>query len=415
MKKRSSLLTAAVICLTSAVPAGVTAAGTSARFTSSFIQNWYCRDWTAERWEEEFSAAKSAGFDSLILQSTFDIVRGKCMGEKQDPAAYPSAESFCMFPCSTGTNYLSSQNSGDALELALKAAKATDMQLWLGTVNDDMWWNFGLGAPTSYFENWCADNAELSSGLITEIWERYGDDYGEQIAGWYYMNEVWNLNSAGDASDCDTYASVIGANIKASVDAIDRACPEKPLMISPFYNIQLSDKEQFGSFISAVVTAAGFRPYDIYAPQDGGGRNYTPDVIREWTEAQKNALNGRMRFWVNNECFGPDLTAKPFDEFRRNYASTSDLAEGNIIFSWNHYYADNTQFKDFSTAVVKGDADLDGEFTVADLVLFHKWLIGGKDVRLTDWRAADLNGDGRLDAFDEMLMRRLLFAEKGSA
>ena len=65
--------------------------------------------------------------------------------------------------------------------------------------------------------------------------------------------------------------------------------------------------------------------------------------------------------------------------------------------------------------MVKGDADLDGEFTVADLVLFHKWLIGGKDVRLTDWRAADLNGDGRLDAFDEMLMRRLLFAEEGSA
>ena len=68
MKRGASLLLSAVICGAYAMPAASSAAGAPRRFTASFIQNWYCRDWTQERWEQEFTAAKSAGFDSLILQ-----------------------------------------------------------------------------------------------------------------------------------------------------------------------------------------------------------------------------------------------------------------------------------------------------------------------------------------------------------
>ena len=55
-----------------------------------------------------------------------------------------------------------------------------------------------------------------------------------------------------------------------------------------------------------------------------------------------------------------------------------------------------------------GDVNGDGEFTVADLVAFKRWLLGTPDAELADWKAADLCSDGKLDVFDFCLMRRLL-------
>ena len=92
-----------------------------------------------------------------------------------------------MFPSRQTADFHSSQNGGDALALAFMAAKQTNMQLWIGTVSDDLWWKFGWGVPQgSFFADWSADNAGLCADLIAEIWERYGTEYGDRIAGWYY-------------------------------------------------------------------------------------------------------------------------------------------------------------------------------------------------------------------------------------
>lgn len=56
----------------------------------------------------------------------------------------------------------------------------------------------------------------------------------------------------------------------------------------------------------------------------------------------------------------------------------------------------------------KGDVNCDGSFNVADVVLLQKWLLGAPDVKLDDWKAADLCKDGRLDVFDLCLMKRML-------
>ena len=50
----------------------------------------------------------------------------------------------------------------------------------------------------------------------------------------------------------------------------------------------------------------------------------------------------------------------------------------------------------------------DGEFGVADLVMFQKWLLADKDAELKKWRAADLCRNNRLDVFDLVLMRKEL-------
>lgn len=54
------------------------------------------------------------------------------------------------------------------------------------------------------------------------------------------------------------------------------------------------------------------------------------------------------------------------------------------------------------------DVNGDGEFNIADLVLFQKWLLAVPDVELVNWKAADLCVDERLDVFDLCFMRKAL-------
>ena len=51
---------------------------------------------------------------------------------------------------------------------------------------------------------------------------------------------------------------------------------------------------------------------------------------------------------------------------------------------------------------------MDGKFDVLDVVLLQKWLLASPDAKLANWKAGDLSGDDRLDAFDLCLMKKRL-------
>lgn len=61
---------------------------------------------------------------------------------------------------------------------------------------------------------------------------------------------------------------------------------------------------------------------------------------------------------------------------------------------------------------VKGDINSDGEFTVADIVLFQKWLLADPDTALVDWKAADLCADDKLDVFDLCMMKHIILEKR---
>ncbi len=419
MKRTISIILSVMLFLSTLSPLQAGAVKHGSRFYATYLQNWLCRDWTEARWEQEFQAAKEAGFQAIILQSTCDIVRGEAVagGDAQDPSSYPDTAGFCMFPSENGElsgAFRSSQNQGDALELALTAAKQTEMQLWLGTANDDLWWKYGWGLPhnhgdSTYFEEWSKDNAALSASLIEEIWKRYGEDYSEQIGGFYYVNEIWNMDAACMGTDHSLYASVIGSNLHIVIQALECTCPEKSLLISPFYNPEISTSKQYTAFLTDILETAQLRPIDIYAGQDGGGSEYSPEVIREWTLAQKQAVSDRMHFWANCETFQKNLTPKPVEQLRKNYAATADLAEQAILFSWNHYYHDsdlNTEFIALALETQQGDVNGDGIVSVADAVMLQKWLHCKENLDNPD--AADMDDDGQIDVFDLALLKRKL-------
>lgn len=57
---------------------------------------------------------------------------------------------------------------------------------------------------------------------------------------------------------------------------------------------------------------------------------------------------------------------------------------------------------------VKGDVNGDGVLDIADIVLLQKWLLAVPDTHLSQWQAADLCKDKRLDVFDLCLLKREL-------
>ncbi|MCM1315886.1 MAG: GDSL-type esterase/lipase family protein [Prevotella sp.] len=56
---------------------------------------------------------------------------------------------------------------------------------------------------------------------------------------------------------------------------------------------------------------------------------------------------------------------------------------------------------------VTGDVNADGIFTIADLVMLQKWLLGSNI--LNDWKAGDLNQDNIIDIFDLCMMKKIYF------
>ncbi|MBQ1464109.1 MAG: dockerin type I repeat-containing protein, partial [Ruminococcus sp.] len=56
----------------------------------------------------------------------------------------------------------------------------------------------------------------------------------------------------------------------------------------------------------------------------------------------------------------------------------------------------------------EGDANFDGKFTVADVVAVQGNILGKRDSGMVYWKAADMNSDGELDAFDFCELRQRL-------
>ena len=55
-----------------------------------------------------------------------------------------------------------------------------------------------------------------------------------------------------------------------------------------------------------------------------------------------------------------------------------------------------------------GDVNEDGAFDITDFVLLQKWLLAVPGTKLANWKAADMNNDGKLNVFDLCLMKREL-------
>lgn len=49
---------------------------------------------------------------------------------------------------------------------------------------------------------------------------------------------------------------------------------------------------------------------------------------------------------------------------------------------------------------------------LSDIVLLQKWLVAIPDIKLANWKAADMNNDGKLNVFNLCLTKRELTKAK---
>ncbi len=86
------------------------------------------------------------------------------------------------------------------------------------------------------------------------------------------------------------------------------------------------------------------------------------------------------------------------------------VEDGANICQWNFWGGDGQKFV-IEPAIIPekiiGDVNADGKFSVADLVMAEKFLLGSSS-ELTDFEAGDLCKDGVFDTFDLIAMRKLV-------
>lgn len=137
---------------------------------------------------------------------------------------------------------------------------------------------------------------------------------------------------------------------------------------------------------------------------------YTYDKIEKTWKADSNSIA------ITNSSYSTivDMTEKGLidekylDALQLTYDEVMALdVDRNTNINPTHYYLYNGTATP-GTEIFMGDVNNDGTFNVADVVLLQKWLLAVPDVKLANWKAADLCEDGKLDVFDLCLMKRLL-------
>jgi len=333
---------------------------------SSFIQSWLVEYWDSSRWDQEFESMYNLGFDSLIIQSIFDETYSNGHGSKWFDETLTNSR--ILFPSPhyqiSGVTYIR-----DHLKLAFESAKKFNMKIHIGLAYDSRFWKWGWTIPevpngesdlfvSSYLRQWIDHNVNQSQTIINEIWDIYGSNYSEQIASWYMVNEIWNIDQGCKQTDNQIHAKLFGHMISGYVNASVNYGGGKPIMLSPFVNFGLSNASENSVFWTQLLSFSNMRSIDILAPQDSLGNNENfISTFGEWMSGWKTAADSKgVQLWVNNECFGPNYVSASIERFGQQYSITHMYTNNHIMFSWNHYYNPlynssftdlNNQFKDF--------------------------------------------------------------------
>ena len=86
---------------------------------------------------------------------------------------------------------------------------------------------------------------------------------------------------------------------------------------------------------------------------------------------------------------------------------------GANICQWEYWGGDGQKFRLLSAVKLKGDVNADGTADLADVIALHKFLMTDA-ATVADPEAADMTGDGRLNAADLTLLKRLLMQAQES-
>ena len=282
--------------------------------TGTFTQPQAVDDYSPEMWDQEFAYMKELGIDLWIYQWVGD--------SKNKTTIYP-----------TQLSGYTQASSYDQVETALRLAKQYDMQVFLGLVFNDDWWQ-----KEGSDRDWLLKEAREMNSVADELYARYFARYPDTFAGWYINWEMDNF--AGYNRRVKHQQNIIEALQLVSTH-LETLHPNLPSSIAPFFNTAGgSSAEKYGKFWYEIMSKTGV---DILMLQDGIGVNHaTLDQLTDWYEQVCTGVRAAGKAcWSDLENFatGKDenFYTAPSERVIQQHQIAAQYVERIITFSFLSY------------------------------------------------------------------------------
>lgn len=138
------------------------------------------------------------------------------------------------------------------------------------------------------------------------------------------------------------------------------------------------------------------------------------EIIKSWdvSEGSEITISDLSRECIYELRYIDNYHGKFPDEYK--YEIDPDKGRNSFSFGYDSEVSCDAYMKKrrWDDPYLLGDVNSDNMFNIADVVTLQKWLLSKSNTVLMNWRAADLCGDGMLNAFDLCLMRKALIKNR---
>lgn len=139
------------------------------------------------------------------------------------------------------------------------------------------------------------------------------------------------------------------------------------------------------------------------------GTNNAANQVKDCTMHSTNAFASGEVCALLNARAGEEIW---YQELGKDLTPVLDPKHGSVN-GFSIQVGEETISKYLNGSVV-GDANNDNAFTIADIVLFQRWLTGDPAAEISNWNALDISGDGSLSVIDLALLKSVLTAQEGN-
>ena len=227
--------------------------------------------WTQARWNAELGWMAGLGMTTAVTAASV----------LETDALYPTAIDGL------------TEVAGEPIERLLTAADGAGVEVHLGLVLTDTWWN---DTDAAFLD----DLTARSEAVATELWDRYGAH--PSLVGFYLPQEIDNMTWIDEDARgrlVDHYLVPLSEHVKA----LD---PDLVVSSAPFFNTEYQGAADYGAWWGA--TLAETPSLDLLMPQDGiGAEHATLADVGDYFSALGAACadNGRA-MWTDLEVYALD-------------------------------------------------------------------------------------------------------------
>ncbi|MEG0229267.1 MAG: DUF4434 domain-containing protein [Oscillospiraceae bacterium] len=309
--------------------------------SGTFISMWLVENWDEQTWEKELMAYKEVGIEYVIFSPAVVIDHNKKI-----ITYYPTLIE----------EYQCGYKQKDVFEDILKNCQKFNMKCFIGTLQDDKWWELWWdNSITLSNYAWFINAMEQSNRLAEDIYKKYSTKYKDTMYGWYFIPELWNFTvmklSEVGRSAC---VKMLCDGFNTHLDFLTELDSSMPILLSPFANMALGSYQDLKHMWADIITNTNFRKGDILCPQDSVGAGGTKlDQLEEVMQCYEYAkeLKPNLRLWANNEDFDQtDWSSATMERFIKQVEISGVYAEKNITFAYNNYHSPINNKPDFHQA-----------------------------------------------------------------